>query len=88
MGAGPGRQGELQIQKVKGEENIADGLTKHVELAKVDYYMKECGLARRTGRHELCPRCDQEMLSECGRQRLSVFCTDVCYDFWRQFRHS
>ncbi len=47
---------ELFIKKVKGEENVADGLTKHVERAKMDYHMKECGLVRRSGRHELCPR--------------------------------
>ncbi len=27
-------KGELEIKKVKGEENVADGLTKHVERAK------------------------------------------------------
>ncbi len=48
--------GELEIKKVKGEENVADGLTKQVERAKMDYYMKECGFVRRSGRHELCPR--------------------------------
>ena len=49
-------KGELEIKKVKGEENVADGVTKHVERAKMDYYMKECGFVRRSGRHELCPR--------------------------------
>ncbi len=29
-------KGELQIKKVKGEEKSADGLTKHVERAKMD----------------------------------------------------
>ncbi len=49
-------KGELEIEKVRGEENVADGLTKHVERAKIDHYMKECGFARRSGRRELCPR--------------------------------
>ncbi len=39
-----GARGELEIKKVKGEENVADGLTKHVEPAQMDYYMKKCGL--------------------------------------------
>ncbi len=56
MGAGPDRQSELEIKKVKGEENVADGLTKHVERAMMGSYMKECGLLRRNGRHEVCPR--------------------------------
>ncbi len=49
-------KGELEIKKVRGEENVADGLTKHAERAKMDYYSKECGLVPRSGRHELCPR--------------------------------
>ncbi len=49
-------KGELEIKKVKGEESIADGMTRHVDRAKMDYYMKECGFARRSNMHELCPR--------------------------------
>ncbi len=49
-------KGELEIKKVRGEENVADGLLKHVERAKMDYCMKECRFVRRSGRHELCPR--------------------------------
>ncbi len=47
--------GELSIMKLKGESNVADGLTKHVERNKMDEHMKACGVARRSGRHELCP---------------------------------
>ena len=47
-------KGDLEIKRVKGEENVADGLTKHVERAKMDYYMKECGFVWRSGRYELC----------------------------------
>ena len=49
-------RGELTIVKVKGEHNVADGLTKHVDRTKMDEYMKKRGLARRSWRHELCPR--------------------------------
>ena len=42
--------------KVKGEENVADGLTKHVDRHKMEQYMKVCSMVRRSGRHELCPR--------------------------------
>ncbi len=49
-------KGELEIKNLEGEENVADDLTKRVERAKMDYCMKECGLVRRRGRHELCSR--------------------------------
>ncbi len=34
--------GEPEIQKGAGDDNVADGLTKHVERAKMYYYLKEC----------------------------------------------
>ncbi len=49
-------QGELDIVKVKGEENVADGLTKHVDRQKMDQYPKACGMVRRSERHELSPQ--------------------------------
>ena len=49
------RRGELSIIKVRGEENVADGLTKHVERHKVEQYMKDFGFVLRDGRHELRP---------------------------------
>ena len=49
------RRGELSIVKVKGENNVADGLTKHVDRSKLDQYMKACGFVFREGRHDLCP---------------------------------
>ncbi len=49
-------KGELEIKKVKGEENVADGLTEHVERVKMDYYMKKFGFVRRGGRFELHPK--------------------------------
>ena len=48
--------GELSVVKVKGEENVADGLTKHVDRQKMEQYMEACSMVRRSGRHELCPR--------------------------------
>ena len=48
-------RGELMITKVKGEDNVADGLTKHVDRAKMEKYMAECGIRFVKGRHELCP---------------------------------
>ncbi len=56
MGADRVAEGEVEIKMVKGEENVAEGLTKHVERAKLDYYMNEFGFVPRTRRHELCPR--------------------------------
>ncbi len=46
----------LEITKVKGDENVADGLTKHVVRAKMAHYMEECGIVRRSGRPDMCPR--------------------------------
>ena len=44
-------KGELQIFNVKGEFNVADGLTKHLERHKMDKYMEACGFVRSDGRH-------------------------------------
>lgn len=32
-------KGEVSIAKLKGEENVADGLTKHVDRQKMEQYM-------------------------------------------------
>ncbi len=40
-------RGELSIIKVRGEDNVADGVTKHVERSNVEMYMETCGFARR-----------------------------------------
>ncbi len=34
--------------KVRGAENVADGLTKHVDRQKMEQYVEACGMARRT----------------------------------------
>ncbi len=41
--------------KVKGQNNVADGLTKHVDRSKQEKYMSEYGATFRDGRPELCP---------------------------------
>ena len=48
-------KGELRIVKARGEDNVADGLTKHVDKMKMEQYMKECGFVKKNGRHELSP---------------------------------
>ncbi len=48
-------KGELTVVKVKGENNVADGLTKHVERHKMGAHMNACGFVRRSGRQEFCP---------------------------------
>ncbi len=48
-------RGELKIVKVRGEDSVADGLTKHVEKPKMEQYLKVCGFVKRSGRHELSP---------------------------------
>ena len=36
-------KGELKIVRVKGEDNVADGLTKHVDRSKLQKCMKKRG---------------------------------------------
>ncbi len=48
--------GELSVVKVVGEENEADGLTKHMDRQRMEQYVEACSMKRRSGRHELCPR--------------------------------
>ncbi len=53
-------KGEPSIEKLKGEENVADGLTKRVDRQKMEQHMEACSMVRRSGRHELSPQ-----LGEC-----------------------
>ena len=48
-------KGDLKIVKVRGEDNVADGLTQHVDKQKMEQYMKACGIVRKSRRHELSP---------------------------------
>ena len=48
-------KGELQVKKVRGEDNLADILTKHVGREILDKHMTSAGYERRTGRHWLSP---------------------------------
>ncbi len=48
------RRGNASIIKVQGEDNVADGLTKHVDRNKLEKYVKEWGFAFRDGRHDIC----------------------------------
>ncbi len=36
-------KGGLKIVRVKGEENVAVGLTKYVDRQRIDQYVKACG---------------------------------------------
>jgi hypothetical protein len=49
------RSGELSIIKVRGENNVADGLAKHVDRSNMEMHMERGGFVRRGGRHEFCP---------------------------------
>ena len=53
-------RGDIMIEKVRGEDNVADGLTKHVDKQKMDQFMSECGFEKRSGRHELSPALGEE----------------------------
>ena len=53
-------RGDIMIEKVRGEDNVADGLTKHVDKQKMDQFMSECGFEKRSGRHELSPASGEE----------------------------
>ena len=44
------------IHKVKGEDNIADVLTKFVDRDKIDKAINSAGLERRGGRHDNMPQ--------------------------------
>ncbi len=45
----------FSIIKVRGEDKLADGLTKRVERSKMEMYKERCGFVRPEGRHDLCP---------------------------------
>ena len=55
------QRGDIEIVKVRGEDNLADILTKHVPRYLLDKHLRGIGCERRSGRHILCPATvDQE----------------------------
>ncbi len=48
-----GQGGERRVDHDEGENNVADGFTKHVEMRKMDAYMKARAVVLKSGRHEL-----------------------------------
>ncbi len=48
-------KGELEIRKVRGEDNLADVLTKRVSRDILDRHTQSAGYERRSGRHPLSP---------------------------------
>ncbi len=46
---------DLSIIKVKGENNVTDGLTKHVDRSKFEKHMKQCGLTFAMGDMSFVP---------------------------------
>ena len=49
-------RGDLILRKVKGEDNLADILTKHVGRSILDKHLRTIGYERTEGRHPLCPQ--------------------------------
>ena len=46
---------EVEIRKVKGEDNLADALTKHVDQNGTGQHMRGTGQMFKEGRHVLAP---------------------------------
>ena len=57
-------QGEITIHKVKGEENIADALTKNVERKTLEEHIRLAGVEIRIDRHPLAPVVEAEFEEE------------------------
>ena len=51
--------GEIEVRKVKGEDNKVDALTKHVDQIQTGQHMSWTGQSIEHGRHELAPEVDQ-----------------------------
>ena len=71
-------KGELKIVKVKGEENVADGLTKHVDRQKMEQYMEHAawcgGVVDMSLVRNLETVCELFFLLETVLVRVVVFC--------------
>ena len=46
---------EIDLRKVKGEENVADALTKHLDQRNISRHLHATGQRIHEGRHELAP---------------------------------
>ena len=57
--------GDLEIVKVDGGDNLADALTKHLGAADLRKHMIGVGLEEREGRHSLMPDIAQDGDDEC-----------------------
>jgi hypothetical protein len=50
--------GDLEVEKVKGTDNIADALTKYLDQGKLNEHIKLVGGETRSDRHEIAPAVD------------------------------
>jgi len=53
--------GLMRIEKVKGTENVADALTKHVERDKLQKHIESMNMEVRQGRHGLMPEVTKDI---------------------------
>ena len=51
--------GDIEVRKVRGEDNNADALTKHVDQMQTGQHMSWTGQSIDHGRHELAPEVEQ-----------------------------
>ena len=51
---------EIEVRKIRTDQNPADSLTKHVELEGIQRHMKYVGCRYECGRHEDMPHVAQE----------------------------
>ena len=52
------RAGDFKLEKVPGDQNVADLLTKHVDRATLCRHLSALGLVQQEGRASLAPRID------------------------------
>ena len=55
MATGKVNSKEIEMRKVKGEENVADALTKHLDQRSISKHLQATGQMIHEGRHELAP---------------------------------
>ena len=51
--------GEIEVRKVRGEDNRADALTKHVDQGQIGRHMEWTGQTIEGGRHQLAPEIER-----------------------------